>query len=151
MILTTDRLDRLISRARLFMLAGGVAIIVHRFMEVGAVSAGTLIGLGALLRCVEKYKSETGLWMLALLFGCLLFISCCLFVIMDIVDAIRGAQQPSWQVALDVGIAIRFEWLMVRAMWSVVVHNRQLTNRKGKSCQEPLSDDPGHEKGNNIA
>lgn len=127
MILTTDRLDRLISRAGLFMLAGFVAFVFQRFTEVGAVSAVTLIGLGALLRCVEKYKSEAGLWMLALFFGCLLFISCCLFVSMGIRDQIRGAQQPSWQVALDISIAIRFEWLVVRAMCSVVVHNRHLT------------------------
>jgi hypothetical protein len=111
------------------MLAGLVLIGVEWLFGTGAISAINLIGLGAILASVTNYRSERGLWMLALLYGGL-FLGVVLvseyFVVFDIT---RGAQPATWQVAVDFAIALRCQWLIVRAMAAVVAYNRRLTRR----------------------
>lgn len=127
MILPIYHLHRLILRARLYMLAGFAAIGTEWLVGIGAVSAIALISLGAFLRCAEDYGSEPGLWMLALLFGSLFFTTSLLVEFGMISDAVRGAPMP-WKVTLDIAVALHFQWLAVRAMATVVVHNRRLTS-----------------------
>src|SRR4051812_16035811 len=100
MILPINDLDRLISRALLCMLAGFALIGVEWLFGIGGKSAFNLIGLGAILAAVTDYRSEPGLWMLALLFGGLflgivLVSECCIFF-----DVIRGAQPATWQITI---------------------------------------------------
>jgi uncharacterized membrane protein YkvI len=129
MILLPDDLDRLISRALLYMLAGFTLIGVAWIFEIGAVSAINLIGLGAILASVTDYRTERGLWMLAMLYGSLFFVIVSICEFYTLYDFIRGAQPLPWYDALDFAVALHCQWLMVRAMAAVVVYNRQLTNR----------------------
>lgn len=129
MILPVNELDRLISRALLCMLAGCTLVGVEWLFGIGAISAFSLIGLGAMLASVTDYRSEPGLWMLASLFGGL-FLGVTLLAEYSItLDIIRGAQPATWQVTFDLAIALRCQWLLVRAMAAVVVYNRRLTKR----------------------
>lgn len=126
MILSLNDLDRLISRAPLYMFAGFALIASEWLFGIGALSAVYLIGLGAILASVTDYRSERGLWMLAILYGVLFLGVALAFEIFSLHDAIRGAQQANWKVAVDIAIALRCQWLIVRAMASVFVHNRCL-------------------------
>ena len=129
MILPANEVDRLISRALLFMFAGFTLIGVEWLFGIGAISAISLIGLGAILASVTDYRYEPGLWMLALLYGGLFLGVALLSEYCIILDVIRGAQPATWQVTVDFAIALRCQWLFVRAMAAVVVYNRRLTSR----------------------
>jgi hypothetical protein len=133
MILSISDLDRLISRGSLCLLAGFALVAVASLFGIGAISAVHLIGLGALLASVAEYRRERGLWMYALLFGGInvgtaLLAECCMAA-----DIIRGVPAAPWTIAVDLAIALRCQWLIVRAMASVVVYNRRLTI----SCEYP--------------
>jgi hypothetical protein len=126
MILAEHTLDRLIARARIFMLIGFAAIACEWMIGVGAVSAISLIGLGAFLRCSEDYRREPGLWMLATLLGSLLLGTGLIVEFGMISDALQGIQAP-WKATIDIAVALHFQWLAVRAMATVVRHNCRVT------------------------
>jgi hypothetical protein len=125
-MLSVDRLDKLIRRARLLMLAGFAVVVLARATGFGAAIAIHLIGFGAGLRCMESCRNERGIWMLALMFGGVFFTLAVLFDIHLLIDAIRGAAQPQWAVVLDCAIVLQLQWFMVRAFISASVHNRRL-------------------------
>jgi hypothetical protein len=125
--LSIDALDRLISRSPFYILAGFALIGVEVLAGIGVLSAFSLIALGAMLASVTDYRRERGLWMLALLFGGTFLVFVLLWEYFAIVDAIRGAQ-VAWQVAVDAAIAIRCQWLLIRAMATVIAYNRRVTD-----------------------
>jgi len=125
MILSPECLDRTIARARLVLIAGLVAAALEWWLGIGAVCAIALVSLGALLRSVQDYRIEPGLWMLALLFGSLFLVVNLTIEIGLVTDVLRGMQVP-WQATLDIAIALHIQWLAVRVMATVVVHNRRV-------------------------
>jgi hypothetical protein len=128
-LLSLDDLNRLIARAPLYMLAGFVLIGVEWIFGVGVLSAFGVFGLGVLLACFTDYRSERGLWMLALLYGGLILGCVCVAEVCTIADLVCGAQPSPWHVAVDFAIFLRCQWTMVRALIAVVIYNRRLSSR----------------------
>ena len=126
MILSPADLDRLISRAPLYMFVGFALIASEWLFGIGIISAFGLLSIASLLASISKYRSERGLWMLALLYGIAFFIVLFVSEASILRDALHGAQRDSWLDIIDMAIALRCQWLIVRAMASVFVHNRRL-------------------------
>jgi hypothetical protein len=126
-ILSIERLDNLIHRAPLLIVAGFAIGALARYTDFGLPIAIHLVALGAGLACVQSYKSERGIWMLALLFGAsfLAIALVCEFGMLR--DAIRDARQPHWTITLDFALTMQIQWLLVRSFIAVVVYNRRLT------------------------
>ena len=129
MALSEHELDRRVSRALVYILAGFGILAFQRFSGFGVFSAISLIGLGAILASVASYRSDPGLWMLAILFGTA-FLGITLIVEWQTaLDRFRGAPPLTWRDAVDFAIGLRCQWLIVRAMAAVVPYNRGLTRQ----------------------
>lgn len=127
-MMSIERLDKLIRRAPPLIFVGLAIGGLARFTDFGMVIAFHLVALGAGLCCVHSYKSERGIWMLALLFG-IAFLAIALVCEYGMLrDAFRGAPQPDWTAALEFAVVLQLQWLIVRALLSVVVYNRRLTS-----------------------
>jgi len=127
-MLSIERLDNLIRRAGLLFITGLALGILAHFADIGATIAIHLIGFGALLGCVESYRSERGIWMLALLFGRLFLAVVIAIEVFGIVDAFCGAPQPSSTVVLEFAVAMQLQWLIGRALLCIVAYNRRFTS-----------------------
>jgi len=126
-MLSIERPDNQIRRGPLLLFVGfGIAGLAG-LTGFGAPTALHFIGFGALLGCVDFYKSERGIWMLALLFGTVLLTVALICEFGMLRDAFRGAPRPDWTVVLDLAIALQLQWLIVPSLLSVVVHNRRFT------------------------
>jgi hypothetical protein len=128
MLISRDDLNRLISRAAYYMLGGVAMFGVVQLFDFGGFTAFNLFGFGVLLACFTDYRTERGLWMLALLYGGLFLLFALAAEYFHIADLLRGAQPPAGQVAVDFAIGLYFQWKMVRVAASVVVYNRELAS-----------------------
>jgi hypothetical protein len=127
MILSVDKLDRLIARIPSYLCAGIILVGVQWQFGVGILSAIHLFTFGVLLACLSDYRTEPGLWMLALLYGLLYLTFAVVWEYHTVVDCLRGAP-VTWDVWIDAGVAIRIQWLIVQVAASVVVYNRRVAS-----------------------
>jgi hypothetical protein len=127
MLFSPYQLDRTLSRAPYYMLAGIACLFLGRMADVGLVSSFALMSLGPSFGCVRNYRVEPGIWMLAALWGGLYFLVVLIAVIGNVSDIFRGAAAP-WWIACDCMISLRIQLMLVRVMSSVVAHNRNMTS-----------------------
>ena len=114
--------------ARLILLVGMVLIGVSVWLDFPGVITGTFaVGLGASGACLEKWRTESGLWMFAVL--CLLlyvFIQTC-FILGEFNDVIRGAAPVEFGLAVDAAIAATLLSAQLRFLWAVFKVNIAIT------------------------
>ncbi|MFO1092577.1 MAG: hypothetical protein U0992_04580 [Planctomycetaceae bacterium] len=126
-MLSIERLDNWISRAPLIMFGGFAVFAIALWTQFGYAIAISLTALGCGLICARSYKSERGLWMLALLIGVsfLAIALVCEFGMLR--DAFRGAPQPDWTYSRNLPSSCNSSGSS-SALLSVVVYNRRLTS-----------------------
>ena len=127
MILSVDKLDRLIARIPSYLCAGIILVGVQWQFGVGILSAFYLLGFGVFLACLVDYRTEPGLWMLGLLYGLLFLTFAVVWEYHMVVDFLRGVREP-WHLYIDAAVAIRIQWLIVQVAASVVVYHRRVTS-----------------------
>lgn len=145
--------DRIVSRwARCFL--GGLALMVLSFAmppawpRFGGILGFALFGLGAFSIGLRRWRSEPGLWMLAVLLVVLLTPCYGYFTYREVVNAFfpgpgkqaagRGWQQISFSI--EVPLALHVFWRQVRLAYSVAVLNWKTTGllRRSRRARERI-------------
>lgn len=127
--MSTERLDLLIARAPYFIFAGfAVGLLLARFLGIGSITAIVLIGFGASLACMRDYRTEKGLWMLALLFGTISILAYICFESAAIAG-LHQAQNFHWTDVLDICLATFIAGLQSRVLWKAFQYNREFSRR----------------------
>jgi hypothetical protein len=139
-LLTDEQIDRIISYRRIVMIGsmGWVAVmwLLPRGWSVGVVTAFMLIFAGAICGCLEEWRSQAGLWMLATFCGILSGIGYAFFEYMlfeasfNAPPAVQAAP-AGWggiHFVCDFGIGLIVLGKVARFAISVAVRNWQLTH-----------------------
>lgn len=121
-------LDRLFA-AGMWLTIVGVAWCVHAALTLtpaGSVTAYHLVWLGARATCFEKWRTERGLWMLALLFLVVTVAVWAVFTVPDFVALFQG-YSVGLAIRLDLAGATLLVPLMARVDISIIHYNRRVS------------------------
>ncbi len=140
-LLADHRIDRIISYRRALMLASlgwiGVLLMLPRGWAIGGFTAFMLFSLGIAGLWFQKWRTDPGLWMAALLMGggeglCLAFFEYQQFA--DLFNQAPAAQAlprgwDEFRFAIDAAVSLALLGKFVRLSLSVAVKNWQLTHK----------------------
>jgi hypothetical protein len=122
--------DVVIRFARLLILGGIFLGIAAARLEIpGTVAAFFAVGLGASGGSLIHWRTERGLWMLAVFFlviHCLIF---GFFTAARVVDIIQGAFQPDVGLIIDFGSAMLILSISLRFLSRIVRYNWAFSQR----------------------
>ena len=108
------------------LLVGGMIggfIVAHVGAGYGVITAGYAVCLGASGATLKNWRTEPGLWMLAVL-SLLIFGSVEMCIILsELWDAFRGAQPVNVGVTIDVSIASLLLSVLIRFLFAVARYN----------------------------
>lgn len=127
LFMSTKQLDSHIRRARVYLLIGLCLIAWGVITDTVGIATGFVSGfLGATLACLAGYRSEPGLWMLAVVF---LAISSPLYILFeyDTLSRTLAGQSSPLFVAADTLAATILLWFHIRSSLTLIRFNRQVS------------------------
>ena len=127
LVVSEERLDSLINRARWYFLLAVALILLEFAYGIGSASAVMAIGLAATGGSLRSWRTERGLWMLSALFLVLNGVIYCVIEYGQLRDLFDGRHSP-WPIAIDLCIATRLLWTQFRMHLTVTALNRRLTS-----------------------
>lgn len=146
-LLADHRIDRIIGYQRVLMLGGSgwiaVLCLLPRGWVIGGFTAFMLFALGLFGFAFRKWRTDPGLWMLALLVGGGEGTCCAYFEYLQydsLFNQVPAAQAwprgwDEFRFAVDAAISLALLGKLVRFAISVAVRNWQLTH-KSRSLKE---------------
>jgi hypothetical protein len=119
--MTPGQVDRVASLCP-FAIAAGFVI---GWLSNAVITAGMLIGLGAMGGSLDKWRTERGLWMLAGLFFSIFGLFYIAVLYHQVADIVVGRAPLAGWMAVDWAIGTAILGIMVRFLWSVIRLNRE--------------------------
>ena len=95
----------------------------------GILSCFAALYLGATSGSVRSYRTEPGIWMLAMLFVCITAPIWTIFMLADIVPALRGTRAMPWPLVVDASVCTMLFGEANRVLFSVAWHNWRIVRR----------------------
>jgi hypothetical protein len=131
LLIHPDRLDRHFRWSAPLLFIGIAGAILCRFapQPYGLMTSWFLMMMGALGGAFRAWRSERGLWMLAILFMLIVVPTWLMFMASHFVPSMRGTVPNPWPLDLDAAGVTLLAGQMSRILVSVAVHNARLSRR----------------------
>jgi len=102
------------------MFAAGALGLPFDLITITGVMGGLF---GALYGSLDSYRTQRGIWMLALFYAVLALVLYSTFLYFSVVDAMAGRQAVQWWLAIDASLATGALGATVRMAGSIAWHN----------------------------